>query len=250
MTGNTREKRNGAESYKTIGIIGGMGPLATCDFFEKIVRMTEAARDCEHIPILIDCNPRIPDRVDAILHGGTDPVPEIVKSGKKLIAAGAEILLMGCNTAHCFYTRIDRELSVPLIHMPRETALGAARRGLKKVGLMATDGTVASGIYASELEKAGVELAVPDAAGQRAVMEMIFDGIKAGSADIDPAGFRAVVEQLMGKGAEAIILGCTELPVATRMYNIDAPWLDPAVFAAEAAITLAGGKVRKLPECN
>ncbi len=250
MTGNTREKRNGAESYKTIGIIGGMGPLATCDFFEKIIRMTDAAKDCEHIPILIDCNPRIPDRVDAILHGGTDPVPEIVKSGRRLIDAGAEILLMGCNTAYYFYPRVAPELSVPLIHMPRETARGAARMGLRKVGLMATDGTVASGIYAAELEQAGVELAVPDAAGQRAVMEMIYDGIKAGNADIDPAGFRNAVEQLMADGAEAVILGCTELPIAFHLYDINAPWLDPAVFAAEAAITLAGGKVRKLPECN
>ena len=251
MTGKTQGNQNEAQQaarYRTIGIIGGMGPLATCDFFEKIIRMTDAAKDCEHIPILIDCNPRIPDRVAAILHGGTDPVPEIVKSGKRLIDAGAEILLMGCNTAYYFYSRVASELSVPLIHMPRETARGAARMGLKKVGLMATDGTVASGIYATELEKAGVKLAVPDAAGQRAVMEMIYDGIKAGNSDIDPAGFRNAVEQLMAEGAEAVILGCTELPIAFHLYNINAPWLDPAVFAAEAAVTMAGGRVRPLSE--
>lgn len=236
--------------YKTIGIIGGMGPLATCDFFEKIIRMTEASTDREHIPILIDCNPRIPDRVKAILYGGDDPVPEILKSGRRLIDAGAEILLMGCNTTYYFYERVAGELTAPLINMPYETAMGARRAGLKKVGLLATDGTVLSGVYAKELEKAGVEQVLPDEAGQRSVMDMIYNGIKAGNSDIDPSGFIETVNKMMASGAEAVILGCTELPIAFHLYKINAPFLDPAVFAAEAAVTMAGGKVRKLNESS
>ncbi|MBO4325853.1 MAG: amino acid racemase [Clostridia bacterium] len=236
------------KDYKTIGIIGGMGPLATCDFFEKIIRMTDASCDSEHIPILIDCNPRIPDRVKAILHGGEDPVPEILRSAKRLVREGASILLMGCNTAYYFYDRVAGSLPVPLINMPAETAKGALRFGYKKVGLMATDGTVQSGVYSKELEKLGIEPVLPSAEGQRAVMEMIYDGIKAGNSEIDPSAFIKAANGMMEAGADAIILGCTELPIAYHIYNIDLPYLDPAVFAAEAAVTAAGGKVRTLRE--
>lgn len=236
------------KDYKTIGIIGGMGPLATCDFFEKIIRMTDASCDSDHIPILIDCNPRIPDRVAAILHGGEDPVPEIVKSGRRLVREGASVLLMGCNTAYYFYDRVSEALPAPLINMPEETAKGALRLGYKKVGLMATDGTVQSGVYTKELEKAGIEPVLPSEAGQKAVMEMIYDGIKAGNSEIDPSAFIRTAGDIMDAGAEAIILGCTELPIAYHLYNITSPYLDPAVFAAEAAVTAAGGRVRTLTE--
>ena len=246
MKDNKLRSRNG--KYRTIGIIGGMGPLATCDFFEKIIRMTDASKDSEHIPMLIDCNPGIPDRVEAILRGGEDPVPEIVGGARRLIGAGAEILLMGCNTAYFFYDRIVPEISVPLIHMPRETALGAARLGFRKVGLMATEGTVLSGVYEKELRAAGVDVALPDDEGQRAVTEMIYDGIKAGGTDVDPSGFRRAATRLTEDGAEAIILGCTELPIAFHLYGINAPWLDPAVFAAATAVRMAGGNVRYVGE--
>lgn len=230
----------------TIGIIGGMGPLATCDFFEKIIRMTDASKDSEHIPVIIDCNPRIPDRVAAILSGGEDPVPEILKSANRLIDAGAGILLMGCNTAYYFYDRVANSISVPLINMPAETAGGARAMGYRKLGLMATDGTVRAEVYKKELDKAGIELVLPDREGQRAVMEMIYDGIKAGNSEIDPGPFRKAVGKLTEAGAEAVILGCTELPIAFHLYDIRAPYLDPAVFAASAAVTMAGGKVRPL----
>ena len=235
-------------NYKTIGIIGGMGPLATCDFFEKIIRVTDASRDCDHIPIIIDCNPRIPDRVAAILHGGEDPVPEILKSGRRLVREGASVLLMGCNTAYFFYERVADALPAPLINMPEETAKGALRLGYKKVGLMATDGTVRSGVYSRELEKLGIEPVLPSEEGQRAVMEMIYEGIKAGNSEIDPGPFIKTAEDMMVRGAGAIILGCTELPIAYHLYNVELPYLDPAVFAAEAAIKAAGGKVRTLGE--
>ncbi len=225
-----------------------MGPLATCDFFEKIIRMTDASADIEHIPILIDCNPRIPDRVKAILYGGEDPVPEILKSARRLTASGAEVLLMGCNTAYYFYDRVNEELSVPLVNMPYETAMGAKRSGLRKVGLLATDGTVLSGVYAKELEKAGVEQILPDETGQKYVMDMIYSGIKAGNSEIDPSGFIRTVDKMMEDGAEAVILGCTELPIAFHLYKLKVPFLDPAVFAAETAIRMAGGKVRALNE--
>ena len=234
------------KDYKTIGIIGGMGPLATCDFFEKIVRMTDASCDSDHIPILIDCNPRIPDRADAILRGGEDPVPEMVKSARRLVREGASVLVMGCNTAYYFYDQVSAELPVPLINMPEETAKGALRLGYKKVGLMATDGTVWSGLYNREFEKFGIELLIPSPEGQKSVMKMVYDGIKAGNAGFDPGPFIDVANDFMKRGAEAVILGCTELPIAFNMYNIDIPYLDPAVFAAEAAITMAGGTVRPL----
>ncbi|MFR5602049.1 MAG: aspartate/glutamate racemase family protein, partial [Lachnospiraceae bacterium] len=99
-----------------IGIIGGMGPLATCDLFDKMTRMTAATTDQEHVHIIIDSNTCIPDRTQAILHGGPSPVPEIKKSAKRLENMGASLLIMPCNTAHYFYDEICQDLSLPLLH--------------------------------------------------------------------------------------------------------------------------------------
>ena len=129
---------------KTIGIIGGMGPEASGDLFFKILRETDAACDQAHIPILLDSNTRIPDRTAAILSGGADPRPELIRSAKRLEQAGAEVLVMSCNTAHYFYEDIIKEISVPFLHMPRLTAEAVKEQGMKKVALLATSGTVNS----------------------------------------------------------------------------------------------------------
>ena len=107
---------------KTVGIIGGMGPAATCDLMEKIIALTKAARDQDHLHVLTDVNTAIPDRTAAILHGGPDPVPEMRKSARRLVSAGAELLLMPCNTAHYFYDDLAASVPVPVLHMPRLTA--------------------------------------------------------------------------------------------------------------------------------
>ena len=230
---------------KAIGIIGGMGPLATCDLFQKIIMMTDAACDQEHIRVFIDNNTRIPDRTAAILGHGEDPVAQMVDSAGKLRQMGADVLIMPCNTAHYFHSRVAREIDIPLLHMIHETAKTVSEKGIKKVGLMATDGTIRSGVYAKAFEEAGIEMIAPSASGQKAVMEMIYDGVKAGNYDLDLTGFRSVMKELLDAGAETLILGCTELPVAFQMFGFTEPHIDPTAILAAAAIKFVGGKIKK-----
>ena len=228
---------------KTIGIVGGMGPMATVDLMRKMIELTDAASDQQHAHIITDCNTNIPDRTAAILSGGQDPVPELVRSCLALEAAGADVLVMACNTAHYFYDRIAPFIRVPMLHMPRETARRAKALGITKCALLATDGTVHSQVYDAPFAAEGIELIKPDAEGQRAIMGMIYSGVKAGKRDYDTGAVRAALDRLVDLGAECFILGCTELPIAFADYSIDASVLDPTSVLAEAALHAVGAPV-------
>lgn len=230
---------NEKKARKTIGIIGGMGPLATCDLFKKIIEKTNAANDQEYIRVCIDNNTNIPDRTAAILHGGADPVPEIVRSGVLLEGMGADVLIMPCNTAHYFYNKIVPFLHVPLLNMPEETAHRLKQQNVKTAGLLATDGTIKSRVYHNMLEKLGIKVVTPSPVHQKSVMDIIYKGVKAGRKDIDTTGFYAAMDELAANGAEKLILGCTELPVAFTMFNIDRPAIDATAVLAEAAVRFA-----------
>lgn len=229
---------------KTIGIIGGMGPLATCDLFRKIIDVTDAGCDQEHIRVCIDNNTEIPDRTAAILHGGADPVEQMVLSAKGLCAMGADVLIMPCNTAHYFYERVSEAVSIPFLHMIEETAAAIKAKGIRRVGLLATDGTVQSGVYAKAFEKAGISMMVPSAQGQKAVMGLIYEGVKAGNYRYNLDDFYAAMDALLDSGAETLVLGCTELPVAFDMFGIERPHIDPTKVLAAAAVKFVGGKLK------
>ena len=132
---------------KTIGILGGMGAMATVDLFHKIVEMTYSQSDSGHLHIIVDNNTLIPDRTQAILHNGPSPLPQMVRSAISLERSGADILIMGCNTAHYYYRDICRFVCVPFLNMIKETAKDVRRRTYNRVGLLATDGTIESGVY-------------------------------------------------------------------------------------------------------
>lgn len=232
------------EKKKSIGIIGGMGPLATADLFEKIILHTQASCDQEHLRVYIDSNTRIPDRTAALLCGGADPAPELVSSARGLEAQGADVLIMPCNTAHNFYDAVQAAVSVPVLHMIRLTARALTDRGVRTAGLLATDGTVRTGIYQRTFAGTGVELLVPEEAEQRAIMDMIYQGVKAGRRDYDAAAARRAMEALMSRGAETLILGCTELPLAAKLYSLEFPVTDPTLELALGAIRYAGGKTQ------
>lgn len=228
---------------RVAGIIGGMGPLATADLFTKIVNMTEAARDQDHIHILIDNNIDIPDRTAAILSGGEDPLPYLTASAQRLRAQGADFLLMPCNTAHYFRDALSETADIPLLHMPRLTALECQRRGLKKVGLLATTGTIQSGVYAKAFEGSGVELLLPDADGMKALMTIIYDEVKAGKTP-HPEALYPSLKTMQQQGAEAFLLACTELPIA--FANDQAfSYIDPTEILAAETIRQCGGKVKE-----
>lgn len=225
---------------KVIGILGGMGPLATADLFRKMVEHTRAARDQDHPRILVDCNTNIPDRTAALLHGGADPVPELAAAARNLERGGAQVIAMPCNTAHGFYDAVQASVGVPVLHMIRLTAQALTERGVTAAGLLATDGTIQTGIYQRSFQGTGVTLLTPPEEDQRAVMSLIYEGVKAGRRDFDAAPARRAMEHLLERGAQTLILGCTELPLAVEMYGLTYPCTDPTLELALGALRFAG----------
>lgn len=231
---------------KSIGIVGGMGPLATADLMQKIVLSTQADSDSEHIRIFVDCNPQIPDRTAAILSGGPDPVPEMLKAVRSMEACGADVLVMPCNTAHHFLPRLASETQTPFISILEATAAGCARRFPgKTAALLGTRGTFSTGIYTAPLAQAGVNCLLPDDGMKDTLMQVIY-AVKAGRdmAPLKPA-LEAVLAALRAQGADYFILGCTELPVAAAALALEGPFVDPTQELAEAAIRWCGYGVRQ-----
>ena len=234
------------QAKKTIGILGGMGPLATADLFQKIVLLTKADTDREHIRVYIDSNANIPDRTAAILSGGEDPVPEMASALRHLEACGADCIIMPCNTAHYFLPRLQAMTKIPFLSILTAAAEACkAQFPGKTVGILATRGTLAANLYQEALAQAGVPYLVPDAPAQDALMRVIYDGVKAGkSPDSYRADFLTVLEQMSAGGAEVFLLGCTELPLAAEALNIALPTVDPTAELAKASIRFCGYGVR------
>ena len=234
------------QEKKTIGILGGMGPLATADLFQKIVLLTKADTDREHIRVYIDSNANIPDRTAAILSGGEDPVPEMSSALRHLEACGADCIIMPCNTAHYFLPRLQAMTEIPFLSILTAAAEACkAQFPGKTVGILATRGTLAADLYQKALAQAGVPYLIPDAPAQDALMRVIYDGVKAGKGpDSYRADFLTVLEQMSAGGAEVFLLGCTELPLAAESLKITLPTVDPTAELAKAAIRFCGYGVR------
>ena len=227
--------------HRTIGVVGGMGPWATLDFFEKVLRATPARRDQEHLRLIIDNNPKIPDRGPAILGDGEDPTPALVATARNVEAAGADLIVIPCNTAHYFFQAIQAAVRVPVVHIMQEVAGAASRRfpRIGRVGLLATRATVATGLYQDAFRPLGAEVLVPDERGQEVIDRLIY-AIKAQGVDdaLRSAGV-AVGRGLNRAGAEAMILGCTELPLVLGEDTLGLPILDSNLILAEVAVRLA-----------
>ncbi|HSQ89794.1 aspartate/glutamate racemase family protein [Romboutsia sp.] len=223
---------------KTVGIIGGMGPLATIDLFNKIVTMTNAKCDNDHIHILIDNNTKIPDRTSFILGNGENPTYELEKSAKHLEEIGADFLVIPCNTAHYFYNNIKNGVNIEVINMIEETAKSIASSGIKKVGLLSTTGTIKAKVYDSIFEKYDIELIKPNEYGQSVIMDLIY-GIKEGREVSDKKNMMDILNYLKEQGAFYIILGCTELPIAVKMLEIEGNFIDPTSILARVAVSKA-----------
>ena len=227
---------------KTIGIIGGMGPLATADLFKKIAINTKAATDQEHVRILIDNNTDIPDRTKAIISNGKSPLPQLIKSAMSLWVMGAQLLLMPCNTAHYFLPELQKSVDIPILSMIEVTGEALQKKGIKKVGLLATEGTVNSGIYQEMFRQKHIETVELFVSEQNVITDLIYNGVKAGKQDYDVSAAREVMENFFLRGAEILVLGCTELPVAMDIYKLDYNACDPTLELARAAIKAANGE--------
>ena len=150
---------------------------------------------------------------------------------------------MPCNTAHGFYDAVCAAVDIPVLHMIRLTAQELLLKGIKCAGLLATDGTVQSGIYERCFEGSGIELFTPAPAAQAAVMQLTYEGVKAGRRDFDTSEFKKAAQELLDRGAQTLILGCTELPPAFEMYDLHYPHIDPTLVLARAAVLAAGGEL-------
>lgn len=204
--------------YK-IGMIGGLGPAATVDLYDKIVKATPAKTDQEHIKLVVEQNPQIPDRTAALLHGGVDPTLALYNCAKRLEDDGCDAIIVPCNTAHAFIPYLERHLRVPFINMQQAALdeIAAKLGGKARIGLLATSGTVQTGIYGDKAKAMGLPLFVPDAPHQERVMAAIYGpkGAKAGFTD------GVCREDLLSAAAylvktydcNCLILGCTELPL-------------------------------------
>ncbi len=224
---------------KKLGIIGGMGPLATALFMELVIEMTEAYKDSEHIHMDIVNMPGIPDRTDYILGKKKEsPVPEILRIKGELEARGAQVIAMPCNTAFCFYEELIRT-GLPMIHPIRESALCLKEAGVKSVGILATDGTVQTQLFQTGLAEYGITAIIPDETHQKLVMSMIYDDVKAGK-NIPTDKMQAVESHLKKRGAEALVLGCTELSVAKRSGLVKEGYLDTLEVMARKAVLECG----------
>lgn len=227
-----------------LGILGGMGPQATQDFYQRILNRTDAERDQEHLPTFILSDTLMPDRTAAILGGDAEHCyGRLLADARTLERCGCTAIAIPCNTSHFFADRLQGELSVPIIHMVRETAKTAVARGAKRVGILATDGTVNTGVYQKELETLGAEaVRLPDEA-QRLVMSIIYDEIKKGEKG-SREKFAAIDRAVRAAGCDCAILGCTELSVYRTYHALPEFYIDAMDVLAEKCITFCGYKLR------
>lgn len=228
-----------SDPRSVVGILGGMGPEATGDFYLKLVRATPAMCDQEHLRVLIWSDPTIPDRTEALLTHGADPTPALIAGARLLKEGGAGMLAVPCNTAHAFLKAVQSEVDIPIIHMIEETAkyVQHLSPAVQRVGLLSTTGTQKAGLYQTWLERQGVSVMTPVSASQENLVMESIRAIKAGrtGTEVRPL-FKDAALGLVAAGAQAIIGGCTEVPVGLSGNDIPVPFIDPAEILAAAVV--------------
>lgn len=223
---------------KKLGIIGGLGPMATVSFMRRIIELTPAETDQAHIPMVIENAPQIPDRTAFLLgRSQADPIPPMIEAGRRLVAAGAEVIAIPCITAHGYMDRLESALEVPILNAVELTAEALSKETpiISEVGILATEGTVQTGIFKSALERRGMAILYPSPEKQRLISELIFDAVKAGR---EPEHWKLeeAARELMEKGAKALVLGCTELSVIADSWLPEGPFADVLTILAKACV--------------
>jgi aspartate racemase len=221
-----------------IGILGGMGPAATVDFYAKLIEATPAGRDQEHLPVVVWADPRVPDRSEFLLGRGDDPTPWLRRGIDSLSQAGCHLLVVPCNTAHAFLPALARDAGMRFVSIVDVAAEVVAADGTKSVGLLATTGTLRSRLYADALEARGVATLEPDVDDQALVMETIAR-VKAGDAGpADAHALAAVSQALADRGGEQIVAACTEIVLALGSCDVSLPVVDPARLLADRIVEI------------
>lgn len=236
------------KSEVKLGVLGGVGPLATIYFAELIIRYTDAATDQQHVSMIILNHAAIHDRTNYILdRNEPNPLPQMQDDARTLERAGADYIVIPCNTAHFFYDEIQNAVNVHIINIIEETVLHIKNTmpDAKKVGILATKGTLVSGAYQNMLQKHGLDYAVPDEDDTEALMEIIYGQVKAGKS-VDIESFWRIINNLKRNGCDCVVLGCTELSIIYRDYSIaDETIVDSLVTLAKKSIELCGKKIKQ-----
>ena len=219
-----------------LGVLGGMGPQASNTFYQLVIDRTAAATDQEHVNALILSDSGMPDRTRAILSGDTEPVRRRLLADAQLLQReGCTVIAVPCNTAHYFLDWVQGQIDVPILHMIRETAGVLAAKGCTRPGILATDGTIQTGLYQTEFAARGIEAVIPTAPAQRQLMTLIYDYVKAGRRGGDEL-FQAVYQDLLAQGCDCGVLACTELSVFATWYPLPAFFCDAMAILAERAV--------------
>lgn len=233
---------------RTGGVLGGLGPLATVEFLRTVVDVTEVEAEQDHVDLIVTQRSSTPDRTAAILGRGPSPAPQMAADAARLQAAGAQFIVVPCNTASYFIGTVAAGVQVPVLSIVDQTvrAVGQRHPGARRLGLMATDGTIASRIYHEAAARAGLEVVVPDEDLQRRVMAMIYDGVKRG-APVAREEFDDCVERLDRAGADVVVAACTEISVlCSRFQARRGKVVDSLEVLARRTVELAGGRLAPL----
>ena len=231
----------GEKAY-IVGVVGGLGPSATVDFMDKIIKHTRVSRDQDHIRMVVEHNPQIPDRTKHLVSGGPDPTLPLYAACKRLESNGADLIAIPCNTAHAFVDSFQQYLSIPIVNMLVETVEAIKRNCMDAgvIGLLATSGALQSRVYHELIEQTDYDLLVPDEPHQEMLMEVIFGekGIKAGFTEGDCLrDFHRVIRHVEDRGADVLILGCTELPLL-ELPQKSVTILDPTDILARKCVEM------------
>lgn len=227
---------------KTLGILGGLGPMASARFLQTLTEMTDAGCDQQHVDVILRSAPGVPDRTAYLQGRGENPVPELIRLGGELAREGAQLLAIPCMTCHCFYDRLAAEIPIPILNAVEETAVYLSDRGVQTAGLLATAGTLQAGVFHRALAAKGIRVVTPG--NQDLVGQLIYGSLKAGKKP-NPYLYYALRDDLQRQGAQVTILGCTELPLLGNFFDLGKGVLDGAKVLARQAIIQSGGKVRK-----
>lgn len=226
---------------RVVGVLGGMGPAATVDFYAKLVRHTPAQRDQDHLRVVIWADPTVPSRQEALLAGGTDPTPWLQEGVSRLVGSGAQIVVVPCNTIHAYLDPVMADQPVEFLSIIDTTVQAIQRRGARTVGLLATDGALASGVFQAALDAAGIEWVLPTPSQQQRLMGVV-GAVKAGRADRSlHAQVQEMLADLRERGVAATIAGCTEISalLGDLPAGDDVDVIDPALELALRTIERA-----------
>jgi len=235
-----------ADRDEPVGVLGGLGPAATVHFLHRVVQLTDAHRDQDHVDLIVWQHGSIPDRSAFLLGHGESPEPVLVADAVALERAGARFIAIPCNTAVVWVAQMRAAVSIEVLDTVAVTVVAARRAvpGVQRLGVLATDGTLLAGTYAAAAADAGLELLTPTGDMQREVMSVIYDGVKAGN-PVSRRRFDALVDHLRARGAEAVALGCTELSVLHEDLGVDDPTVVDSIDAlARRVVARAGAPLR------